>query len=83
MGLEDKVKFHDFVPYYKRETLYPVTLEAMACGKSVIVDLILDRLEFAGDAGMLVNPCDATQLADAILKILTESRQDCFTGKDD
>jgi glycosyltransferase involved in cell wall biosynthesis len=48
------------------------TLEAMSCGTPVVVGATLDAPEFIADAGMLVDPDDANQLADAILKVLIE-----------
>jgi glycosyltransferase involved in cell wall biosynthesis len=48
------------------------TLEAMACGTPVIVGAVLDAPEFVADAGVLVNPDDINELAQSIIKVLTE-----------
>jgi glycosyltransferase involved in cell wall biosynthesis len=48
------------------------TLEAMACGTPVIVGAVLDAPEFVADAGVLVNPDDINDLAQSIVKVLTE-----------
>ncbi|RLC92168.1 MAG: hypothetical protein DRI39_08715 [Chloroflexi bacterium] len=49
------------------------TLEAMACGTPVVVGAVLDAPEFLADAGLLVDPDDVGQMADAIQRILTEN----------
>ena len=48
------------------------TLEAMACGTPVVVAATLDAPEFMSDAGLLVTPGDAEELASGIERILTE-----------
>jgi len=45
----------------------------MACGTPVIVGAVLDAPEFVADAGVLVNPDDINDLAQSIVKVLTES----------
>ena len=47
------------------------TLEAMSCGTPVVVGATLDAPEFMADAGILVNPENISELADAMLRILT------------
>ena len=48
------------------------TLEAMACGTPVVVAATLDAPEFVADAGLLVKPGDAPDLASSIERILSE-----------
>ncbi len=48
------------------------TLEAMACGTPVIVGAVLDAPEFLAEAGILVNPDDINDLAQSIIKVLTD-----------
>ncbi|HYQ43189.1 MAG TPA: glycosyltransferase family 1 protein [Polyangiaceae bacterium] len=48
------------------------SLEAMACGTPVIVARTLDAPEFVSDAGLLVTPGDAEELASSIGRILAE-----------
>jgi len=49
------------------------TLEAMACGTPVVVGAKLDAPEFMAGAGILVNPDNVNELADAMLRILTNN----------
>ncbi|HEY8945867.1 MAG TPA: glycosyltransferase family 4 protein, partial [Polyangiaceae bacterium] len=48
------------------------SLEAMACGTPVVVAATLDAPEFIADAGLLVKPGDAEDLASNILRLLQE-----------
>lgn len=48
------------------------SLEAMACGTPVVVARTLDAPEFVSDAGLLVTPGDADELAKSIGSILAE-----------
>jgi len=48
------------------------SLEAMACGTPVVVAATLDAPEFVADAGLLVTPGDAEELATSIERILAE-----------
>jgi len=48
------------------------SLEAMACGTPVVVAATLDAPEFVSDAGLLVTPGDADELAASIERILAE-----------
>ena len=48
------------------------SLEAMACGTPVVVAATLDAPEFVADAGLLVKPGDAEDLASSIERILGE-----------
>lgn len=47
-------------------------LEAMACGAPVITSNTTALPEVAGDAALLVNPEDAEELADAVIRVLEE-----------
>jgi glycosyltransferase involved in cell wall biosynthesis len=49
-----------------------VSLEAMACGCPVVTSLTGGTREAAGDAAIYVRPGDETELARAILRVLTE-----------
>jgi len=46
-------------------------LEAMACGTPVITSNTSSLPEVVGDAGIMVNPYDANELADKMCKVLT------------
>jgi glycosyltransferase involved in cell wall biosynthesis len=86
LGL-DGVEFLGFVPEAELAELYASaavmvfpsrygfglsTLEAMACGTPVVVAATLDAPEFVSDAGLLVTPGDAEELASGIERILAE-----------
>jgi glycosyltransferase involved in cell wall biosynthesis len=45
-------------------------LDAMACGAPVVINDAFDAHEYIGDAGILVEPGNVQQLADALLYIL-------------
>lgn len=62
----------DVMVYPSRVGFGLSTIEAMACGTPVIVGASFDAKEFVGDSGILVDPKDIEQLADAIIKILTD-----------
>ena len=47
-------------------------LEAMACGTPVITSKTTSLPEVAGDAAVLVNPEDAEELGDAIMRVLDD-----------
>jgi glycosyltransferase involved in cell wall biosynthesis len=87
MGLRD-VTFlgyvpEDELPYYYSSAevmVYPSrygfglsTLEAMSCGTPVVVGARLDAPEFMAGAGILVDPDNVNELADAMLRILTDN----------
>jgi glycosyltransferase involved in cell wall biosynthesis len=50
-------------------------LEAMACGTPVITSNVSSLPEVAGDAAILVDPYDVTQIAEAIERMLTDEEQ--------
>lgn len=62
----------DVMVYPSRVGFGLSTIEAMACGTPVIAGASFDAKEFVGDSGILVDPEDIGQLADAIIKILTD-----------
>lgn len=47
-------------------------LEAMACGTPVVVSNVSSLPEVVGDAGLLVDPTDVSELAVAIWRVLTD-----------
>lgn len=47
-------------------------LEAMACGTPAIVSNVTSLPEVVGDAALLVDPHDTSQLADALVRLLTD-----------
>ena len=49
-------------------------LEAMACGTPVIASNISSLPEVVGDAGILVNPYDVDEIAQAIHEVLVNNR---------
>lgn len=48
-------------------------LEAMACGVPVITSNVASMPEIAGDAGMLIDPNNETELSEAMARILNDS----------
>lgn len=89
LGMADKVKFLGFIPEAQLPVLYnnadvavfpsnygfglPV-IEAMACGTPTVAGASLDGPEGYGDAAVLVKSDDADQLAEAILRVLTDEK---------
>jgi glycosyltransferase involved in cell wall biosynthesis len=88
LGIADRVIFTGYVPGEELPLLFnaadlsvypslyegfglPV-LEAMACGVPVVTSNISSMPEIAGDAGILVNPRDVNELADAMCRVLTD-----------
>jgi len=85
-GLTDKVRFFegvtdaDLACFYNIATAFVFPslaegfglppLEAMACGTPVICSNATSLPEVVGEAGMLVNPYDVGELAEAIQKVL-------------
>jgi glycosyltransferase involved in cell wall biosynthesis len=90
LGLEAHVRSVGFVPmedqvlWYNAATLfaYPSlyegfgfpALEAMACGTPVVAGNCSSLPEVVGDAGLLVNPRDADDLAEAIVRVLRDDQ---------
>jgi len=87
-GVLDDIVFTDFVPHDKVGDLYrnsdvfvfpsavetfglPV-LEAMACGTPVVASNRTSVPEIVGDAGIIVNPDDIDELAEAVLRVLSD-----------
>lgn len=90
LGVEEKVNFIGFVPdddipfllsgaeFLSYISLYegfglPI-LDAMACDCPVIASNTTAIPEAAGDAAILVDPCDVDQIADAMANLLNDSR---------
>jgi glycosyltransferase involved in cell wall biosynthesis len=88
LGLNQRVQFRSYVPSAELPQLYrgamafvypslwegfglPV-LEAMACGTPVITSLGSGTEEVAGDAALLVDPTNASELADALLQVVRD-----------
>ncbi|HKN87930.1 MAG TPA: glycosyltransferase family 1 protein, partial [Nitrospiraceae bacterium] len=77
LSLEDLRMLYSNADVFAFPSLYegfgmPV-LEAMACGTPVITSKTTSLPEVAGDAAVLVNPEDAEELADAILRVLDDA----------
>jgi glycosyltransferase involved in cell wall biosynthesis len=85
LGIADRVRFIGFVPEEDKPALYagalafafpssyegfglPV-LEALSCGTPVVVGLGSSLDEVAGPGGLAVDPTDAAELADALLRL--------------
>lgn len=88
LNISDKVKFLGYVPEEELPTMYNMAdvvvfpssygfglsvIEAMACGTPTIAGASLDGPEGYGDAAMLVEPGNVEQLADVLLRVLTDS----------
>jgi glycosyltransferase involved in cell wall biosynthesis len=90
LGLEERVHFAGYVPQedlpalitaaraFVLPSLYegfglPI-LEAMACGTPVICSNVSSLPEVAGDAAILVDPLDSTQLVGALSRVLDDDR---------
>lgn len=73
---------HDLLRYYRNASLvaYPSfyegfglpPLEAMACGTPVVTSMSSSLPEVVGDAAILVNPYDTSELADAMCRVLKD-----------
>lgn len=86
LNLQDFVVFTDYVPEEELPYLYNGTclfvypsfyegfglpvLEAMSCGTPVVTSNISSMPEILGDSGLLVDPYNVSQLADAIMRIV-------------
>jgi glycosyltransferase involved in cell wall biosynthesis len=88
LGLTESVSFLEYADEWTLRGLYtraaclvlpslgegfglPV-LEAMACGLPVVTSRVSSLAEVAGDAAVMVNPYDATELSDAMHRVLTD-----------
>ena len=87
LNVRPKIHFLDFVPYEDLPALYSSAevfvfpsryegfglppLEAMKCGAPVITSNISSLPEIVGENGMMVSPDDHEQLADSILKVIS------------
>ncbi len=88
LGVSKQVKFLDYVPYSELPKIiseaialvfpslwegfgFPV-LEAMACGTPVITSNISSLPEVAGDAAILINPDNTSEITESMDKIATD-----------
>jgi glycosyltransferase involved in cell wall biosynthesis len=87
--LHKHVRFLGFVPEVTLSVLYRLAgvfvfpslyegfglppLEAMACGAPVITSKVSSLPEVVGDAAVLVDPHSSQEIADAILRVLSDS----------
>jgi glycosyltransferase involved in cell wall biosynthesis len=87
LKIEKKTKFLGFIPekslpfYYNLADIFVFPsylgfslslLEAMACGTPTIASDALDSPEIVGDGGILVKTDDVIQLANAMIKVITD-----------
>ena len=86
MGLKSKVHFTGYVAQEDLPAVYSLAevfvypswyegvglpvLEAMACGTPVVTSNISSMPEFAGEAGILIDPGSPDQIADALISLL-------------
>jgi len=86
LDLEGKVVFLGYVPMnhlpylYSGATVFVIVslsegfglppLEAMACGTPVVASRVTSLPEVVGDAGILVDPNDTEQIAEALLRVI-------------
>ncbi|BAY31815.1 group 1 glycosyl transferase [Nostoc carneum NIES-2107] len=89
LGIADRVKFLDYVPYSELPTIingaialvFPSlwegfglpVLEAMACGTPVITSNISSLPEVAGDAAILINPYSTEEITAAMQAVANDS----------
>lgn len=89
LGIANRVKFLDYVPYSQLPTVinsaialvFPSlwegfgfpVLEAMACGTPVITSNLSSLPEVAGDAAILVNPYNVEEITNAMQLLATDS----------
>lgn len=90
LGITDKVKFLEYVPYAELPKLinrslafvFPSlwegfglpVLEAMACGTPVITSNLSSLPEVTGDAAILVNPYSVEEIADAMKAVAEDGK---------
>ncbi|MBW4609175.1 MAG: glycosyltransferase family 4 protein [Hassallia sp. WJT32-NPBG1] len=90
LGISDRIKFLDYVSYSELPKIisnaialvfpslwegfgFPV-LEAMACGTPVITSNISSLPEVAGDAAILINPYNTSEITEAMQTIATNKQ---------
>jgi glycosyltransferase involved in cell wall biosynthesis len=88
LGISDRVKFLDYVSYNQLPKIinnaialvfpslwegfgFPI-LEAMACGTPVITSNLSSLPEVAGDAAILINPYNSSEITEAMQTIATD-----------
>ena len=96
LGLKERIQFLGFVPperlsyYYNCSDVFVfpsylgfhlMLLDAMASGLPVIADNLLDAPEYIGDGGWLVEPGNIHQIAETIVKALTDSQNYALVSK--
>jgi glycosyltransferase involved in cell wall biosynthesis len=90
LGLSDRVKFLDYVPYQQLPILlnqaialvFPTlwegfgfpVLEAMACGTPVITSNLSSLPEVAAEAALLIDPYNVAEIASAMQTIVEDSQ---------
>jgi len=90
LGLDDHVLLPGYVPHEDLVAFYNlaeavvfpsfyesfglISLEAMACGCPVVVSRTGGAPEAAGEGGLYVDPADELSIAEAILRLLTDSK---------
>jgi glycosyltransferase involved in cell wall biosynthesis len=88
LGLEKRVKFLEYIPFadlpkiirQARALVFPSlwegfglpVLEAMACGTPVITSNLAALVEVAGDAAILVNPYEVSEIAAAMSDLIED-----------
>lgn len=87
LGVSDSVRFLGYIPeeelrhYYNMADVFVFPsrmsfslslLEAMACGTPVIAGNVSDIPDYVGDSGLLIDPDDPHDLADALKRVLAE-----------
>ncbi|MBL4935855.1 glycosyltransferase family 4 protein [Clostridium sp. YIM B02515] len=90
LELSSKIKFTGYAPEEHLPILYNASeafvypslyegfglppLEAMNCGTPVITSNITSIPEVVGDAGLLINPYDETELMESLIKLLNDDK---------
>lgn len=91
LGLMENVIFTGFVPGEDLPLLYSFAdiftfpslnegfgiplIEAMACGTPVVASKIDSLTEVAGDAALMIDPCDVEEIADSLYIMMTDSEK--------